>query len=83
MPTYRVWYRDNEDPLEFVTEGRYSDEQILDRILAHENISASGFTPGQGGEAASAALPLKELIIRNHLAPVRYIEDESEMNTIE
>lgn len=83
MPTYRVWYRDNAEPVEFVTASRYSDEQILDHILAHENMTTSVIPPAQQGGRGAAASPLKELITRNNLAPVRYTEDESEMNTIE
>lgn len=83
MPTYRVWYRDNAEPVEFVTASRYSDEQILDHILAHENITVSTSSQAQHGDRASAASPLKELITRHNLAPVRYTEDESEMNMIE
>jgi hypothetical protein len=83
MPTYRVWYRNNAEPLEFVTESRYSDEQILDRILAQENIIPFVIPPAGRGEPGAAAPTLKEVIARNNLAPVRYTEDESEINNIE
>jgi hypothetical protein len=70
MPTYRVWYRDNPEPLEFTTPNRFSEAEILDRVIAHEDI------------VPSAVSTVKELIAQSHLAPVRYTEDESEMNTI-
>jgi hypothetical protein len=83
MPTYRVWYRNNAEPLEFVTESRYSDEQILDRILAQENIIPFVIPRADRGEPGAVAPTLKEVIARNNLAPVRYTEDESEINNIE
>jgi len=61
MPVYRVWYRNNDEPLEFTTSGRYSEAQILEHVLQHEGVGAQD---------------------RNTLGPVRYTEDESEMNTI-
>ena len=70
MPLYRVWYRNNEEPLEFATHGRSSEEEILERVLAHERIER---------KEPSA---VRELIAGHGLAPVRYTEDESEMNTI-
>ena len=70
MPTYRVWYRNNEEPLAFATPGRISEAEILDRVLAHEGIAPTG----------PATVPA--LIASHGLAPVRYTEDESEMNTI-
>jgi hypothetical protein len=71
MPNFRVWYRDNEEPLEFATAYRPSDIQILEQILAHEKIPA-----------ADAGTTATELIAANQLAPVRYTEDESEINVI-
>jgi hypothetical protein len=70
MPTYRVWYRDNEVPLEFATPGRIGETEIVERVLEHERI---------GRNTASS---VQELIAGHRLAPVRYTEDESEMNTI-
>jgi hypothetical protein len=72
MPTYRVWYRDIPEPLAFTAPNRCSDLEIVEQILAHENIVSS-----------AAAQTAKELIDKNHLAPVRYTEDESELNVIE
>lgn len=70
MPIYRVWYRNNEDPLDFATPGRCSEAEIVDRILDHEHIERG------------APATVQALIARHDLAPVRYTEDESEMNTI-
>ena len=70
MPLYRVWYRDNEEPLEFTTPGRIGEAEILDRVLEHERIER---TPSSTAQA---------LVAGHALAPVRYTEDESEMNTI-
>ncbi len=70
MPTYRVWYRNNEEPLEFATPGRITEAEIVDRVLAHERIERS------------APSTVKALVASHNLAPVRYTEDESEMNAI-
>lgn len=70
MPIYRVWYRNNEEPLEFATPGRISETEIVEHVLAHEGIELAGPTTVQA------------LIATHALAPVRYTEDESEMNTI-
>ncbi|WP_332875726.1 hypothetical protein [Massilia sp. S19_KUP03_FR1] len=75
MPSYSVWYRNNPEPLEFATAYRCTDVQIVDHILEHESIS-------RVTNAATHA-SVTELITSNELAPVRYTEDESEMNTIE
>lgn len=74
MPSYSVWYRNNPEPIEFVTAYRCTETQIVDHILAHEQIASP--------EAASATASVQEIIASNHLAPVRYTEDESETNTI-
>ena len=74
MPLYRVWYRDIEEPLEFSTASRASEAEIVGHVLAQEKIG----TPADAGGAPS----LKELIARHKLAPVRYTEDESEINNI-
>jgi hypothetical protein len=71
MPSYSVWYRNNPEPLEFVTAYRCTEAQIVDHILAHEQIAQPEGAPS-----------VQELIASNHLAPVRYTEDESETNTI-
>jgi hypothetical protein len=83
MPSYRVWYRDIPEPLEFVTASRSSEIDLLDHILAHEHIVPSVSPPGQRGDPASPAPTVQELIARNNLAPVRYTEDESEIQRIE
>lgn len=70
MPMYRVWYRNNEAPLEFATAGRLNDTGILERVFEAERIDPS--------EVRSA----KEMIATHGLGPVKYTEDESEMNTI-
>jgi hypothetical protein len=70
MPHYRVWYRDNEEPVEFNTAGRISEAEILDQVLAHAGIEPTGPTT------------VPALIASHSLAPVRYTEDESEMNVI-
>jgi hypothetical protein len=71
MPIYRVWYRDNTEPLQFAAPSRCSESEILDHIYAHEQI------------APVAAADVKESIDRNQLGQVRYTEDESEINVIE
>ena len=71
MPSYSVWYRNNPEPLEFATAYRCTETQIVDHILAHEKIAQPEGAPS-----------VQELIASNHLAPVRYTEDESETNTI-
>jgi len=38
MPVYRVWYRNNDEPLEFATPGRCSEAQIVRHVLAHEGL---------------------------------------------
>jgi len=82
MPSYRVWYRDIPEPLEFVTASRCSDSELLDHIFAHEHIVPS-VIPGQRGDPASPAPTVQELIAQHNLAPVRYTEDESEIQRIE
>lgn len=74
MPVYRVWYRNNEEPLEFAAPGRYSDTQIVRHVLQHEGIAQD--------DTAAALASAQALIAAHGLAPVRYTEDESEMNTI-
>lgn len=71
MPNFRVWYRDNEEPLEFATAYRPSELQIVAHILENENI-----TPMADGTSVT------QVIAANNLAPVRYTEDESEINVI-
>lgn len=74
MPLYRVWYRDIEEPLEFSTASRTSETEIVERVLANENVA----TPAEAGATPS----VKDLIAQHKLAPVRYTEDESEINNI-
>ena len=69
MPIYRVWYRNNEEPLEFATPGRISETEIVEHVLEHERIERGAST-------------VQELVASHNLAPVRYTEDESEMNAI-
>ena len=71
MPSYTVWYSNKTEPLEFATAFRPSELQILEHILQHENIAP--VAPGP---------TVAEIIAANQLAPVRYTEDESEVNTI-
>jgi hypothetical protein len=71
MPFYKVWYRNNPEPIEFSTAGRSSEAQIIAQIFAHEKIAEGA--PGS---------TLTERIAANNLAPVRYTEDESEISTI-
>ena len=70
MPLYKVWYRNNPQPLEFSTAGMCREDDIVERILTHENL------------ARDTTQTPQELIARNKLAPVRYTEDESEPQTI-
>jgi len=70
MPLYKVWYRNNQQPLEFSSASICREDDIVARILAHEKLSRED---GQN---------LQELVARNKLAPVRYTEDESEPQTI-
>lgn len=80
MPNFRVWYRDNPAPLEFATAYRASELQIVEQILLHENIAMrDGGTTGTIGTNGTTATAL---IAANNLAPVRYTEDESEINVI-
>lgn len=74
MPHFRVWYRDNPEPLEFATAYRPSELQIVEQILSHEKIAVAD--RGADGNTVTA------LIAANSLAPVRYTEDESEINVI-
>lgn len=76
MPLYRVWYRDIEEPIEFSTATRTSEAEIVAHVLAHDNVAAA--TAAGPGTAPS----VKELIARHKLAPLRYTEDESEINNI-
>ena len=71
MPIYRVWYRDNTEPLQFAAPTRCSESDILDHIFEHEQI------------APAAEASVKERIEKNQLGQVRYTEDESEINVIE
>ena len=75
MPLYRVWYRDNPEPLEFTTSWRCSEAEILDHVFTHEHIV-------QPTRQDAPAPTVQELIASHRLAPVRYTEDESEMNVI-
>lgn len=74
MPIYRVWYRDNTEPLQFAAPNRCSESEILDHIFEHEQIAV---------DPASGTADVKERIDKNNLGQVRYTEDESEINVIE
>lgn len=74
MPNYSVWYRDNEEPFEFVTAYRCQDVQILEHVLAHENI-----TPPPATDTPAS---VRDIIAQNKLGQVRYTEDESEMTVL-
>jgi len=82
MPFYRVWYRNNTEPLEFSTAGITRDKAILDRVFQHENITPPVTPPVNQGEPATKDPSLQELIDNNKLGPVRYTVDESEPVTI-
>jgi uncharacterized protein YciI len=82
MPFYEVWYRDIPEPLEFTTASRYTESEILDHILANEQIAAPGAAPSEEGQPVSPKPSVSELIAQHKLAPVRYTEDGSEINTI-
>lgn len=71
MPFYKVWYSNKSEPLEFSSASRVADTQILDRVFAHENLTAD------------PASTLGQRIAANNLGPVRYTEDEGEPYTIE
>lgn len=74
MPNFRVWYRDNAEPLEFATAYRPSELQIVEQILAHEKIAVA--------DAGAPGTTATQLIAANSLAPVRYTEDASEISVI-
>jgi hypothetical protein len=76
MPFYKVWYRNNPQPLEFSSAARVRDAEIVARIFQHENINPPVLADGQSSN-------LGALIAANGLAPVRYAEDEGEPFTIE
>lgn len=73
MPFYKVWYRNNAQPLEFSSAFRVRDEEIVARIFQHEKLEAP---------ASGESHTLGALIEANGLAPVRYAEDEGEPFTI-
>lgn len=74
MPFYRVWYREIDTPLAFSTTSRFTEAEIVDRILANEHIDVAA---GPG-----VAPTVTQRIAQHGLAPVRYTEDESEINRI-
>ena len=71
MPFYKVWYRNNPQPLEFSSAARVRDEEIVQRIFQHETIDSLDAT---GGQAPTLGARIKAA----GLAPVRYAEDEGE-----
>lgn len=82
MPFYKVWYRNNPDPLEYSSASILHEGKVLDLVLQKENIIAHPIPDAPRGAPASTGPSLKEIIARNNLAPVRYTEDESEPFTI-
>ncbi len=83
MPLYKVWYKNVDEPLQFSSIGRCSEEEIVLKVLAHE-ATAGQFVPDRArGDQADRQRPsLAELIKHGGLGSVRYTEDESEMNAI-
>lgn len=69
MPLYTVRYR-NDQELTFTSAGILREQQIVERLLAHEQI------------APQAEHDWKEILATNNLTPVLYTEDESEPITI-
>jgi hypothetical protein len=82
MPYYRVWYRTNEQPLEFTSTSFIRDDEIVLRILEHEQIAASAVPSAAPGAEALPPETIKELIDSNQLGHVRYVVDASEVLTI-
>jgi uncharacterized Fe-S cluster-containing radical SAM superfamily protein len=82
MPYYRVWYRTNEQPLEFTSASFIRDDEIVQRILEHEKIAAPDILPVASGAEPLPPETLKQLIDSNQLGPVRYVVDASEVLTI-
>lgn len=82
MPFYKVWYRNNPEPLEYSSASILHEDKVLDLVLQKENIIAHLIPDAMRGGPASISPSLKEIIARNNLAPVRYTEDESEPFTI-
>lgn len=74
MPFYKIWYRNNPEPLEASSAGRLSESQIVELVVQKENITAHA--------PASGAPTVQEIIDQNKLSPVRYAEDEGEPFTI-
>lgn len=81
MPFYKVWYRNNPEPLEYSSASILHEDKVLDLVLQKENIAARLISDATRG-AASNGQSLTEIIARNSLGPVRYTEDESEPFTI-
>lgn len=79
MPYYRVWYRTNEQPLEFTNASFIRDDEIVQRILEQEHIAVP---VAPAGAEPFPPESLKELIESNQLGPVRYVVDASEVLTI-
>lgn len=82
MPFYKVWYRNNPEPLEYSSASILHEDKVLDLVLQKENISAHLIPDTTRGGPPSTSPSLKEIIARNDLGPVRYTEDESEPFTI-
>ena len=81
MPTYQIWYRDNEEPFIIDRASRLSDKQIVEEVMERERIALPPVAPA-GTDHAVPTPDAAELIAKNGLAPLRYTEDESEMHTI-
>lgn len=72
MPFYRVWYQNKPEPLEFSSAARVREDEIFERVFAHENIAL----PAESGPS------LADVAASHQLAPLRYTEDEGEPYTL-
>ena len=83
MPLYKVWYKNVDEPLQFSSIGRCSEEEIVLKVLAHEGAAGQlAADRARGGQTDLQRPSLAELIEHGGLGSVRYTEDESEMNAI-
>jgi hypothetical protein len=83
MPLYKVWYKNVDEPLQFSSIGRCSEEEIVLMVLQHEGMAEQLVADRARGDQADRQRPsLAELIKNGGLGSVRYTEDESEMNAI-
>lgn len=82
MPLYKVWYQNKAEPLEFSTAAICREDEIVRRVLAHEGLIPFVVPDANRGAPGAKEPTVRELIAQNHLAPIRYTEDESEALTI-